>query len=302
MSVSATCAQCGTRYRLNDSLAGKKATCRKCGAIIAIPAAAPAFAPADLTSQEAVAALSSAPAAPAAPAAAEQSPAPSPRNEPGTLMYGLRALLVVAGISAVVAGSLYAYIHMPLAHRKPQFVRANPFAPQFQPTPDQYRVKRPTTRATAAEVAEALKARIELPGAPPGEETIEAANLQALVEKIRNTMYQPNPDYPLNLKVQVYPSGPVQAKVIDTQQSLTVDKLHVVVEFIGWGGRSWGSHDEELSPAEIPPSVLKSLRPGQTEAQAANVYNWCTAVERMKYKLPLGPIEGIDDDADDPDP
>ncbi len=37
MTISTSCPGCGTKYTLNDAMAGKKAKCKKCGAILTIP-------------------------------------------------------------------------------------------------------------------------------------------------------------------------------------------------------------------------------------------------------------------------
>jgi hypothetical protein len=47
MSVLAICPHCAKQYRLSESLAGRKAKCKICGAVVTIPAAhgAPAAQP-----------------------------------------------------------------------------------------------------------------------------------------------------------------------------------------------------------------------------------------------------------------
>jgi hypothetical protein len=74
MPIRVLCPQCETSYNLADTLAGKKIRCKKCEAIVAVPAAnAPASAPA------------AAPAAKAAvppPLFGESEPAPKPKPRP----------------------------------------------------------------------------------------------------------------------------------------------------------------------------------------------------------------------------
>ena len=40
MAISVQCGECGARYNVNESMAGKRAKCKKCGATMSIPAPA----------------------------------------------------------------------------------------------------------------------------------------------------------------------------------------------------------------------------------------------------------------------
>lgn len=42
MSISITCDQCGKQYNVTEDLAGKRAKCKQCGAVLVIPSAQPA--------------------------------------------------------------------------------------------------------------------------------------------------------------------------------------------------------------------------------------------------------------------
>src|SRR4051794_11276287 len=41
MSIEATCKNCGTKYRVDDRLAGKTAKCKRCGELVPIPSGSP---------------------------------------------------------------------------------------------------------------------------------------------------------------------------------------------------------------------------------------------------------------------
>src|SRR6476469_2557544 len=40
MALSVECPECGARYNVGDNMAGKKARCKKCGAVMPIPTVA----------------------------------------------------------------------------------------------------------------------------------------------------------------------------------------------------------------------------------------------------------------------
>lgn len=119
MAITATCQQCGKQYRVGDQLAGKKAKCKNCGGVFAIPLPeAPAEEMLDFSAvaeleRPVAAAAGAAPARrrAAEPAAQPVAEAEAPKESASNnAFYALRALLVVAAVIAVVALTMKFYI------------------------------------------------------------------------------------------------------------------------------------------------------------------------------------------------
>lgn len=108
MSIPIHCQDCGASYHVNNSKAGKRLKCKKCGKVIAVPAAAIGTPPQDVLRPAASAAVVSPPpdtarpvvvtdstAAPGTPASSSPKP---PARRRSTRVYKAIALLLLAGL------------------------------------------------------------------------------------------------------------------------------------------------------------------------------------------------------------